>query len=88
MEYSWGHKYQDDIAKKTREIDSLKTQFIEKIEKIRQQYQSEINDLKTSFRDDVIIIDKELNKQIGLKREATGKNEELQSKVNEMVTLL
>jgi phosphoglycerate-specific signal transduction histidine kinase len=62
IEFSWDHKYRDDMAKKERELKSLKEEAAEKCTQVEQKYIKEIKDLKLTFRDDVVVIDGELNK--------------------------
>ena len=78
LEYTWGQKYQDDIAKKVTQLDCLKAGHVVDLQKIEVDSQAEIKKLKLQFRDDIIIIDKELTKQISLKKQALSQIEGLQ----------
>lgn len=44
--------------------------------------------MKSTFRDDIIIIDKELNKQIELKKAALQQSQTLQKQNEELTTLV
>lgn len=70
LEYTWSQKYQDDISKKDKELGVLKQENIDKLDNLKLEHKNELSKLKNTFRDDIIIIDKELNKQMELKKAA------------------
>lgn len=70
IEYTWGQKYQEDQAKKDAEMRQLKQEFAEKEQKITLEHKSAIADLKTQFRNDFLVVDKELTRQTNACKEA------------------
>jgi hypothetical protein len=58
------------MKKKEDELRQLDLSYKTKLEKAAADHSQEVKELKLSFRDDVMVIDKELTKQIGLKKQA------------------
>lgn len=46
LEYSWGNKYQEDIAKKDRENKKDRDEAIEKISEVELKFQNQIKQMK------------------------------------------
>ena len=63
LEYSWSQKYKSNIADHETEVMKIKKDADESLQKCELENEQKIKELKTQFRDDVMILDKELNKQ-------------------------
>lgn len=75
VEYSWNNKYTDDMKRKDDEMRMQEMRLQKQIETISLANKDEVKNLKQTFRDDVIIIDQELNKQVALKKQAVAQCE-------------
>lgn len=64
IEYSWNCKYVDDLKKKEDQILEIQRDNQNTLIRLKDDHAIEIRNLKLQFRDDVLIIDKELSKQI------------------------
>ena len=88
IEFTWNQKYQDDLAKKDSEIRQLKQGFLDKEHKIDIDHKNAIAELKTQFRNDFLVVDKELTKQTNACKDAQQHNEGLKEKMEKLKDLV
>lgn len=88
IDFSWSSKYHDEIKVKDDQIMVLERGAKMNEERLESEHTNEVKKMKLQFRDDIVVIDRELNKQINMRKEAFADNEKLKKQVYEMQTLL